>query len=251
MVGFKRDTEKEHHCRGGPNFERHSPIYRQLHQQLPHVDPGFINPCLFTWGWTPLRKWPESPPKPGRSTAIFRSSNWYPIFFQDIHFSRGTLPTKKVGREGHLAGGPRPDFFKRMSKYFLNWRFITPGFIWGKSNPHQNREKHPEIFGCGSKLSRRGKPQILVHVSTYQGSISVPVFVEPRPFVQQGGRFTSSGLRGPRREAVLVDPPQHLRHWLQTPGRPGWAVARLGSTRRSASAGLRVSTSCTITYIYI
>ena len=26
-------------------------------------------------------------------------------------------------------------------------------------------------FGCGSKLTRRGKPQVLVHVSTYQASI--------------------------------------------------------------------------------
>ena len=26
--------------------------------------------------------------------------------FDSVYFSRGTLPTKKVGREGHLAGGP-------------------------------------------------------------------------------------------------------------------------------------------------
>ena len=31
-------------------------------------------------------------------------------------------------------------------------------------------------FGCGSKLNRRGKPQVLVHISTYQGSVLVPVF---------------------------------------------------------------------------
>ena len=31
-------------------------------------------------------------------------------------------------------------------------------------------------YGCGSKLNRRGKPQVLVHVSTYQGSILAPVF---------------------------------------------------------------------------
>ena len=35
---------------------------------------------------------------------------------------------------------------------------------------------------CGSKLHRRGKPQVLVHVSTDQGSILVPVF-EPQPCV--------------------------------------------------------------------
>ena len=32
-----------------------------------------------------------------------------------------------------------------------------------------------ESFGCGSKLTRRGKPRVLVHVYTYQGSILVPV----------------------------------------------------------------------------
>ena len=34
------------------------------------------------------------------------------------------------------------------------------------------------ICGCGSKLNRRGKPQVLVHVSTYQGSshVGIPVF---------------------------------------------------------------------------
>ena len=31
-------------------------------------------------------------------------------------------------------------------------------------------------MAVGSKLNRRGKPQVLVHVSTYQGSILVPVF---------------------------------------------------------------------------
>ena len=30
--------------------------------------------------------------------------------------------------------------------------------------------------GCGSNLNRRGKAQVLVHVSTYQDSILVPVF---------------------------------------------------------------------------
>ena len=30
------------------------------------------------------------------------------------------------------------------------------------------------VYGCGSRLNRRGKPQVLVHVSTCQGSILVP-----------------------------------------------------------------------------
>ena len=32
------------------------------------------------------------------------------------------------------------------------------------------------LFGCGSKFNRRGRPQVLVHVSAYQGSILAPVF---------------------------------------------------------------------------
>ena len=35
--------------------------------------------------------------------------------------------------------------------------------------------------GCGSKLNRRGRPQGLVHVSTYQGSILEFRFFEPQP----------------------------------------------------------------------
>ena len=33
-----------------------------------------------------------------------------------------------------------------------------------------------DISECGSKLTRRGKPQVLVNVSTYKGSIWVPIF---------------------------------------------------------------------------
>ena len=47
-------------------------------------------------------------------------------------------------------------------------RIMTPGAI-GASN------------GCGSKLSRSGKPRVLVHVSTYQGSILEFRFFEPQP----------------------------------------------------------------------
>ena len=41
------------------------------------------------------------------------------------------------------------------------------------------RTKHP--FGCGSKLKRRGKGQVLVHVSTYQGFILEFRLLEPQP----------------------------------------------------------------------
>ena len=37
------------------------------------------------------------------------------------------------------------------------------------------------VYGCGSKLKRRGKPQVLVHVSTCQGSILEFRFFEPQP----------------------------------------------------------------------
>ena len=35
--------------------------------------------------------------------------------------------------------------------------------------------------GCGSKLNRKGKPQVLVHVSICQGSILGTHFFEPQP----------------------------------------------------------------------
>ena len=46
--------------------------------------------------------------------------------------------------------------------------------------------KNLQSFGCGSKLKGRGKPQVVVHVSTYQGSILEIRFFEPQPFGQQG-----------------------------------------------------------------
>ena len=48
--------------------------------------------------------------------------------------------------------------------------------------PKQGVPQRDLTFGRGSKLNRRGKPQVLVHVSTYQGSMLVPVF-EPQPCV--------------------------------------------------------------------
>ena len=52
--------------------------------------------------------------------------------------------------------------------------FASPGFLglWGAA-----------FFGCGSELNRRGKPQVLDHVSTYQGFILEYRFFEPQPFV--------------------------------------------------------------------
>ena len=39
----------------------------------------------------------------------------------------------------------------------------------------------PGARGCGSKLTRRGTPRALVHVSTYQGSNFGTGFFEPQP----------------------------------------------------------------------
>ena len=57
-------------------------------------------------------------------------------------------------------------------------------FIAGARRPGREPHQRGELGdghvawaadGCGSKLDRRGKPQVLVQVSTYQGSILVPV----------------------------------------------------------------------------
>ena len=70
----------------------------------------------------------------------------------------------------------------------------------GLSLPHASRSSAPAFFGVpllqafllggscgfpdlgGSKLNRRGKPQVLDHVSTYQGKPFRHRFFEPRPF---------------------------------------------------------------------
>ena len=48
-------------------------------------------------------------------------------------------------------------------------------------------------FGSGSKSNRRGKPQVLVHVSTYQGNPFWYWFFEPQPF----GYESTLGFGGP------------------------------------------------------
>ena len=58
----------------------------------------------------------------------------------------------------------------------INFGFLVswcPGFLVSLEEPNSFPE---DLFEGGSKLNRRGRPQVLVHVSTYQGSILVPVF---------------------------------------------------------------------------
>ena len=53
----------------------------------------------------------------------------------------------------------------------------------GEKSPHGRFGAVWGGYGRGSKLSRRGKPHVLVHVSTYQGSILEFRFFEP-PYVK-------------------------------------------------------------------
>ena len=65
-------------------------------------------------------------------------------------------------------------------------------------------------FGCDSKFNRRGKPQVLVHVSTYQGNpFWYSGFVNsPQPFLFQWsqplGALGPCGIQKSENEAPLV-----------------------------------------------
>ena len=50
-----------------------------------------------------------------------------------------------------------------------------PGFLKAAKWISQPSTVGQQKRGCVSKLNRRGKPQVLVHVSTYQGFILIPV----------------------------------------------------------------------------
>ena len=63
-----------------------------------------------------------------------------------------------------------------------------------------------EQYGCGSNLSRRGKPQVLVHVSTSQGNpcwisgfFGLPLPISPRLRVEvaHSGSLSVAPARGP------------------------------------------------------
>ena len=49
-------------------------------------------------------------------------------------------------------------------------------------------------LGCGSKLNRRGKPQVLIHVSTYQGNPFWYRYFEPQPLVYVLPLLYTAGL---------------------------------------------------------
>ena len=49
----------------------------------------------------------------------------------------------------------------------------TPTWPWPRKTPRSRRWQNAALkfpYGCGSKSNRRGKPQVLAHVSTYQGN---------------------------------------------------------------------------------
>ena len=79
-----------------------------------------------------------------------------------------------------------------------------------------------EIYGCGSKLSRRGKPQVLVHIS-YQGAILVRVF-EPQtynthPLHIEGGMFikqSPSHSHGSKPRTPSEHPDPHYNRFTQS-----------------------------------
>ena len=56
---------------------------------------------------------------------------------------------------------------------FPNLTHELQSFSWGSKC----------IYGHGSKLNRRGKPQVLVHVSTCQGNSFWHRFFEPQPYI--------------------------------------------------------------------
>ena len=69
----------------------------------------------------------------------------------------------------------------------LFWRVLYP-FVGVKEHrqiawsPKTNRHSHMHPHGCGSKSNRRGKPQVLVHVSTLPGQPILEFrFFEPHP----------------------------------------------------------------------
>ena len=69
-----------------------------------------------------------------------------------------------------------PDLWK------CTW-LLKPNIFKLPPPPPLFQDRATRSHGCGSKLNRRGKPQVFVHVSTYQGSILEFRFFEPQPHV--------------------------------------------------------------------
>ena len=81
----------------------------------------------------------------------------------------GLLPSAPESHRSH-----RSHEVKAHSQQFT-WGLIKLGGKTMKKCVPPKETSWPWSFGCGSTLNdRRGKPQALVHVSTYQGSILVP-----------------------------------------------------------------------------
>ena len=67
--------------------------------------------------------------------------------------------------ESHEAR-KKPSYFIA-SRFWDNRRILPPA---KGTKEKASSDKPSQANGCGSKLNRRGKPQVLVHVSTYQGN---------------------------------------------------------------------------------
>ena len=64
--------------------------------------------------------------------------------------------------------------------------------------PHPRQQNNIPVIGCGSKLNRRGKPQVLVHVFPLTDRVShfgVPVFWLPPPLCHTWILPSLSGIR--------------------------------------------------------
>ena len=57
-----------------------------------------LNPCLLIWGWGPLQKWSESPPKPGKSAFHKQGLN-----------KSGVKAPEKEGADRGPRASPFPD----------------------------------------------------------------------------------------------------------------------------------------------
>ena len=129
---------------------------------------------------------------------------------------------------GRRCGGhPQPKLL------FICRSVFSRGRFFGSEGKHYSKQTHhlegPNLqpdtpnwpIGCGSKLSRRGKPQVLVHVSTYQGNpFWNSGFFEPHPM--QTTRPFSGGDPSPPSVPQLWAAPSAagLRPPLSHPGRP-------------------------------
>ena len=110
-----------------------------------------------------------------RSTTHFRtyfSGDWDVHWGYDLGFDPWPFDTLPYGLKnpgaGRLGGAGRPKLLRALCG--------PAGWLAGGSAGLSQRAV---ARGCGSNLDRRGKPQVLVHVSTYLGNPCWYRFFEP------------------------------------------------------------------------